>query len=277
MFTYLLTARCHPADPEFFEEFLPIFFSKFTKLSKEYYYSIEKDGTCDRHLHFLSRGENPKDVNAVKVKLNTKLFKGFINRLKDSETKYIDDDTGFINIKAVRADEFDQTLGYILKDVPPRRYTGSLTPQKIKECLNLHYINERNKAKTRDPELDSLKIISGRTMVTKIIDFCKRNGIRYDCPSLYYTMVQHGYFFYNVAVQARARCFRELRVYKVQENTNDKMTLLADLHADLDLPQQTQECEDIYTLLKILKDKGFQDKELLNIAYRNHIMWDHIQ
>lgn len=275
MFTYLLTARCHPADPEFFEEFLPIFFSKFAKA--EYYYSIEKDGTSERHLHFLSRGENPKDVNAVKVKLNSKLFKGFINRLKDSETKYIDDETGFINIKAVRADEFEHTLGYILKDLPKRRHTGDLSSEKIKQCLNLHYINERNKAKTRDPELDSLKIISGRTMVTKILDFCKRNGIRYDCPSLYYTMVQHGYFFYNIAAQVRARCFRELRVYKNQENTNDKMVLLSDLSADQQEQQQTQECEDIYTLLKILKNKEIIDKEILNIAYRNHILWDHIQ
>ena len=105
----------------------------------------------------------------------------------------------------------------------PRNLTGNTNPPVNQVTVSEmdSYVNNRIKDYYNDRKDNSLKIISGRTMVTKILDFCKRNGIRYDCPSLYYTMVQHGYFFYNIAAQVRARCFRELRVYSSRNKKKD--------------------------------------------------------
>lgn len=283
MYSYLLTARCHPADVSYFEEFLPIFFTKFSQ--NEYYWSIEQDGTCDRHLHYLSRGENPKDLEKVVAKFNTKIFQEFKKRLIDTETQWIDkitDDnpgSGFLNIKTVPKEEFGVTIGYLLKEVPARRYTGKLKSDEIENFINLYYINVRNKAKTRDPEIDALKLLSGRTILTKTIDYCKRSNTRYDCPELYYNMVKSGYFFYNISSQIRARCFRELRIFKEQENIEDKSVLLQENSDDKKHIQETQEQEDILSLLKILKTKElnhFEFQTIKNISYQNHIYFDEL-
>lgn len=265
MYSYLLTARCHPADVPYFEEFLPIFFTKFCQ--NEYYWTIEKDGTCDRHLHYLSRGENPKDIERVVNKFNAKIFQEFKNRLKDSDTLWIDKITndnpgqGFLNIKTVPKEEFGLTLGYILKEAPARRYTGKLEPDEIENYINLHYINERNKAKARDPELQSLKILSGRSMVPKVYDYCKRTGTRFDNPELYYLMVQNGYFFGNISSKVRARLFRELRVHTKQElqlnginlQSEDRRILNSEMSDDYEASEDTGQWEDIIKLLKIIK------------------------
>lgn len=282
MYSYLLTVRCHPADIPYFEEFLHIFFTKFCQ--NEYYWAIEKDGTSDRHLHYLSRGENPKDIERVVNKFNAKIFQEFKNRLKDSDTLWIDKITndnpgqGFLNIKTVPKDEFGVTLGYILKEAPARRYTGKLKPDEIENYINLHYINVRNKAKARDPELDSLKIISARTMVTKIIDYCKRTGTRYDCLELYYNMVKAGYFFYNISGQVRARCFRELRIYKEEENLEDKAVILEGNSDDkCGIHTDSEMLDNISSLLKILKTKElnhFEFQTVKNISYINNINID---
>lgn len=292
MYTYLLTIRANPADVPFFEEFLPIFFTKFCQ--NEYYWSIEKDGTCDRHLHYLSRGENPKDIERVVNKFKAQIFQNFKNRLKDSESTWIDKITeenpgqGFLNIKTVPKDDFGVTLGYILKDAPARRYTGNLKSDDIEKYINLHYINVRNKAKTRDPELDSLKILSGRTMVSKVIDYCKRTNTRYDCPELYYNMVQAGHFFYNISNKIRQRAFRELRIYKDQENSDDKAVLLMENNEDYNIDPEQQQHEDIITLLKMVKGTAVHwsnapvdqmsntAKQLKYICYRNNIIYSEL-
>lgn len=223
--TYFLTIRAHVADHKYFEDFILFFLQDF----KPYCYSIEKDGTPDRHLHCLL--QDFKDFSKIQQKFKKQWYTNFKKVLNfHSNSKWIDTKvslsscgTGFINYKSVPIDEVDMTIGYIFKDNASRRDSSAIPEEKLLSCIKLYYTHEKLKAKNTIQECE-YKILSDRTAPAYILDFCKRTDTRLDDPNLCYLMAQSKLMLYNISDRKLTKMLRELRIGEKQERDDDQET-----------------------------------------------------
>lgn len=253
--TYFLTIRAHVADHKYFEDFILFFLQDF----KPYCYSIEKDGSPDRHLHCLL--QDFKDFSKIQQKFKKQWYANFKKVLNfHSNSKWIDTKTsidscgtGFINYKTVPSDEVDMTIGYIFKDNASRRDSSAIPEEKLLSCIKLYYTHEKLKAKNTIQECE-YKILSDRTAPAYILDFCKRTDTRLDNPNLCYLMAQHKLMLYNISDRKLTKMLRELRIGEKQEQPDDNKTQSVLLYAgEIDFNEDETLINDITYLLKFLK------------------------
>lgn len=240
---YFLTARAHVSETQVFEDYLKILLPFITN-RQEYHYSIEKDDTCDRHIHVLL-DDNAKDVNAFMRKLNTKHFKLFWDHLKDKVS--VKEQLTFTKI--IKDDEVKKTIGYIFKDVNSRQGSSKFEDKKyIQECVELYWTVERLIARKKKSNIKDVILMTSKNFYSKVQEFCNTSGIRYDDESLLYSMKQAGYGFINLTRRQKEEGFRELRILYDQEKTEDKLNVRGEMYENTD-HEKEELMEELLTLL----------------------------
>lgn len=254
---YFITFKCHVNDTQLFEEILILLLNKI----KYQYYSIEKDNTCDRHLHIITQDCYSDRSKVIQV-LNSKYFKNAWKALSEANT-IINPEYKKQGLDVRLEEDVKYRIGYIFKENPMRRHTGSLTPKELSEATNYFLIKDKyDKEKDLQKQRENIILLTGRTAYAKIIDYCKRHSIRCNSPELYYRMVKDRYAFSNISFKQIGRIFRELRIMENVEEPEDKQILLSDLHQDNpNIKEYSEEREDIERLINILKDKQLTPEE----------------
>lgn len=254
---YLLTFRCHPNDTQLFEDIHILILNKI----KYDYYSIEKDNTCDRHLHMIT--QDYKDNSKIIQVLNSKYFLNAWKALEENNTG-IDRTYKEKALQVLRIEDIKYYIGYIFKENPQRRSCGTASLEDLKNATDYYLIKSKyDKEKELEKERENIILLTGRTAYAKIIDYCKRHNIGCNSPELYYRMVKDRYAFSNISFKQIGRIFRELRIMNNVEEPEDKQILLSDLHQDNpNIKDYSEEREDIEKLIKILKDKELTPSEM---------------
>lgn len=114
------TFRPHPLDLQKFEDYTTLLLP-FIEGHPHYAYSIEKDGTPDRHLHAIMGSPSYKDLSKFTQAYESKKrgLKGYKEMVtRGCQTSSIHGwDTRLL---PANEDDFQKTLGYIYKDANPR-------------------------------------------------------------------------------------------------------------------------------------------------------------
>lgn len=240
---YFLTARAHVSETQIFEDYLKILLP-FITTHENYHYSIEKDDTCDRHIHVLLE-DKAKDMNAFQRKLDTKNFKVFWEHIKDKLS--VKDQLTFTKI--VKPDEVKETIGYIFKDVNSRQGSSKFTDKAyIQECVELYWTMKRLKEKKKDENYVDVKIVTTKNFYSRVQEFCNKTLTRYDDDHLLYKMKKAGHGFINISRKQKQEGFRELRIIKNQEKIDEEIQVKSEMYEHIDEEKQELE-EDLLTLL----------------------------
>lgn len=238
---YFITARCHVSETQLFEDYLSLLLP-FVIKHQEYHYSIEKDESCDRHIHVVLE-DTAKDMDAFKRKLNTKEFKNFWDYIKD---KLIHKDQ-LTYTAIIKPDDLKKTIGYIFKDVNSRQGSSKFKDQEyIQECVDLYWTMKRLEA--RKTEVDDIKLVTTKNFYAITQDFCNKTTTRYDDPDILYKMKKSGYGFINLSRRQKEEGFRELRIYKNQEYAQDKLNVKGEMYENTD-HEKEELMEQLLTLL----------------------------
>lgn len=141
---YLFTFRPQISEQELFESFLTIFIPELKKLNR-YSYSVEEDGTLQKHIHAVAESK-AKDLSAFKQIFNKKIFKDFKSSLKLKQTN----EKGFDDQK-IRDEDFLKVLGYVNKETQCLRREYNFTNEEILQAVDYYYtskhIDKSQKAK----------------------------------------------------------------------------------------------------------------------------------
>lgn len=141
---YLFTFRPQISEQELFESFLTIFIPELKKLNR-YSYSVEEDGTLQKHIHAVAESK-AKDLSAFKQIFNKKIFKDFKSSLKLKQTN----EKGFDDQK-IRDEDFLKVLGYVNKETQCLRREYNFTNEEILQAVDYYYtskhIDKSNKGK----------------------------------------------------------------------------------------------------------------------------------
>ena len=251
---YFLTARSHVSETQIFEDYLNILMP-FIKKHQEYHYSIEKDNTCDRHIHVLLE-DNAKDMDAFKRKLNTKDFKLFWEFLRGKISHK--DQLTFTEI--IKPDDVKKTVGYIFKDVNSRQGSSKFEDKEyIQECVSLYWTVKRLEA--RKPDIDDIKVVTTKNFYATTQEFCNKTNIRYDDPDILYKMKKAGYGFINLSRRQKEEGFRELRIFKNQELTQDKINVKSEMYENSDREKE-EIMEQLLTLIYATDTLDFNLQQL---------------
>lgn len=169
---YFYTVRTHPAEIGMFEDMLAILLP-FCKKHEEYCYVIEKDGTPDRHLHFLIRATYP-GIDKFKRALSAKKFNVFLSLINNGFTQT---NQYAFNTQLVSLDNEDENvselLGYMYKEEnATRRESNGFAPEFIAEAIHRFWALERTRR--AKPKLVDTKYLKLVTMETHIIHYCEK-------------------------------------------------------------------------------------------------------
>lgn len=245
---YSITSRAHPSEMTIFEDWLTIILP-FIK-EKEYYYSVENDDTCDRHLHVVLE-DNAMDVTNFKKKLETKKFKKF----KDSIKNNITDFEQLTFCKKIKEGEETINIGYIFKETNSRQGSSEfgqtvIAEEFITQCIKEYFTDERIKA--RGNENNDITLITPKNFYSKVQDFCKKNDVNIADHTLYLQMIRNNYGFINISTKQITRGFRELKIMNNKENNTDILSTRQELFDNVNTDSQQAHLEDLYHNLKQL-------------------------
>lgn len=265
---YHITLTPHPSEIQVFEDFL-LFFLPDVKKRKEYYYSVEKDDTSDRHLHCVLLDPSPDTNNFIK-KFNKKIYKEFKDSLSSNCSQTIWD--VFFKVDKITPGEEQIVIGYTHKDrckpddpAPLNRcavYHHDLsdiaTGVYVTDCIKQYYAKERIDARKQCKT--DVTLVTTKNFYAKVNDFVKNNNrgseatpdevgtCQYNDHLLYYNMVKSGYGFINISKQQVSRGFRELRIMNDQEYDHDIYDTRQELFPDSEANAQ-EFCKDLQDLL----------------------------
>lgn len=261
---FFLTFRAHPSEPQVFEDFILIFLKTIQKKSR-YAWSIEWDGTPQRHIHCVLC--DVPDISKVNQLLNTKHYKLFKQSLDDKYTTWNsdDDNKGFQNI--IRIDDSDPEkstiyyLGYTNKHNNSRRDQKDFTQQEITDAVKEYHSIKR--ISHRPEKNNNIKLITNKNIYQNIISFVENpeNDTSYDDRYLKYKTIKSGFGYSQVSDKTEEKVFQELRIMNNQEWKNDKE--ISNLKS---IPQQ--ETVDIYKYEE-LKNRTQNDIEFLMLILQN--------
>lgn len=164
MHIYSLTWRPNISDNIIFEETLPILISSFNRALK-FCYSVEKDGTKDRHLHahLWLKGRSDNFFRTEKKKLYEIINKSNTIMSVAWKCPGVKEDSENHNLK--------YNLGYVQKEGDKRKRYGQsgFTEEYLEECKQYYYDNKVDKPKTSNYRFVDM---TKNNIKTYILDFC---------------------------------------------------------------------------------------------------------
>lgn len=251
---YLFTFRPQISDQHLFEDFLSIFLPILDTLSK-FSYSIEEDGTLNKHIHVLVE-HKAKDNNAWKQLFKRKIFKDFKECLASKMTN----DHGFDD-RMVKEDPEDllKVLGYVNKetDCIRRKYKG-FTNEEVLSGIKFYYASEH---------IDKSKVTNDWTVLTTknahviIEKFVKDNELDWNEFMIEQTikikMIESKYSFINFNKKAQAQLFNELIIANTK-TANDDFHRIAEQHIYelTNDDKESQMLKRIHYLTKLLEESN---------------------
>ena len=262
---YSITSRPHPSEIQIFEDWL-LLILPFIK-EREYYYTVEKDDSCDRHLHVVLE-DNAVDVTNFKKKLETKKFKNFKDSIKNNLTDF----EQLTFCKKIKEGEETINIGYIFKETNSRQGSSEfgqtvIAEEFITQCIKEYFTDERIKARGNEP--DDVTIITSKNFYSKVNDYCKKNNITHADHTLYLKMIRGRYGFINISTKQLTRGFRELKIMNKVEDHEDVLNTRSELFDNSVPNYQMSEFEeisqDLKHILELLKNKkDFELEQKLN-------------
>lgn len=133
---FFMTLRCSPLDTQLFEDITTLILGEYTdKVS----YSIEKDNTPDRHLHLLTTTTH-RDLSHFKQSLKKKKFEPFFKLLKSKNTET---NQHALDIKTIKEEDYNLTLGYIYKETFCERRSTFHSTEEVQKAIEEYYSHKR--------------------------------------------------------------------------------------------------------------------------------------
>lgn len=215
---YLFTFRPQISDQNLFEDFLSIFLPILDTLSK-FSYSIEEDGTLNKHIHVLVE-HKAKDNNAWKQLFKKKIFKDFQACLASKMTNC----HGFDD-RMVKEDPEDllKVLGYVNKetDCIRRKYKG-FTNEEVLSGVKFYYASEHiDKSKVKD----DWTVLTTKNAHVIIEKFVKDNDLDWNEFLIEQTikikMIESKFSFINFSKKNQVQLFNELIIANTKTDDND--------------------------------------------------------
>jgi hypothetical protein len=224
---YIITLKCHQNDQQLFEDYLVLVTNwlsenKNNKNLTRYAWSIEKDGTIDRHLHlfittrkgFLAKEEADK----LRRELTTKSFKSIQINLNQSKTiiKHA------LDIKKISKTP-QKVLGYIHKDNCARTERYNITDQEVLDAIKFYFTTERLD-KTL-PLVSDWKHVTNKNFHAIVEDYIKNKpelSLK-DCDLIKLRMVKDRHTF-QLPAKDQERYFKELRIAHAKATQNDEIS-----------------------------------------------------
>ena len=183
---YLFTFRSQITEQELFENFLSIFIPHL-KQCQDYSYSVEEDGTLQKHIHAIWSSK-AKDMHACKQLFDKKIFKEFKKSLFAKQTT---EPAGFDNQK-IKEDDFLKVLGYVNKETQCTRRGYSFTNEKILESVDYYYTSQHIDKSIKKSDLT---IVTAKNIHILVKDYCEKNNLEPSQPITKLKMQKDGYCF----------------------------------------------------------------------------------
>jgi hypothetical protein len=207
------TFRPQINDQQLFEDFV-ILFLPFVKLHDNSCYSIEEDGTLNKHIHAVITG-NYKDLSKFFQKWNKsnglKDFKGITKKSTNT------DSNGFNNQKIPEdKTEFLHVVGYTFKDADKNTRSWSNIPDHtMTEAIEYYHAHRRIKAKETTNK--DWTLITGKNCYAHIESYIDKQKIQLPDPLLTIRMAQDRYGFVNIQSKQIRQCVAEIHLAKSKE------------------------------------------------------------
>lgn len=211
---YLFTFRPQITEQELFENFLTIFIPEIKKLNK-YSYSVEDDGTLQKHIHCVAESK-AKDLSAFKQIFNKKIFKEFKTTLKAKQTN----EHGFDDQK-IRDEDFLKVLGYVNKETQCLRREYNFTNEEILQAVEYYYTSKHiDKHKHID---NDWTILTTKNAHVIIEDYVRIHNIDYNDflveQDIKMRMIKDKYSFASISKKQIATIFNELIIANTDKVT----------------------------------------------------------
>jgi hypothetical protein len=215
---YLFTFRPQVSDQHLFEDFLSIFLPILDTLSK-YSYSIEEDGTLNKHIHVLVE-HKAKDNNAWKQLFKRKIFKDF----KESLTSKMTNEHGFDD-RMVKEDPEDllKVLGYVNKetDCIRRKYKG-FTNEEVLSGIKFYYASEHiDKSKVKN-DWTVLTTKNAHVIIEKFVEDNEMDWNEFMIEqTIKIKMIESKFSFINFTKEKQSQLFNELIIANTKTAEGD--------------------------------------------------------
>lgn len=269
-----ITFRAHIAEPQVFEDFLPLFLSHISIKFPFHVYSVEEDDSPGRHIHvFIKHCE--KDKQKLKQRIEAKWFKDFTKLTKD---KLTDMKVALVYGRGPDGEDFGFTMtiedkmkcvGYLFKEITRRNRSEGLSQSLITKCCDFYYANRRIKNATDN----DWKILSTKNIHVKIEQFCKEQNIDVETPELQELMVQNKYTFIQLSNKQRKMAFAELlhsqKKYDVKNEQKMRCELEGEEYIDSDGQIEWQEWRDRYRSAEKERKRLWQENQKLREQLEN--------
>lgn len=255
---YILTLRCHPNDTQLFEDYFILIKNWLQTEIKKYSYSIEMDGTLNRHLHLYIHHDF-RDADKVKRRITTKEFKSIQIILKQSKT---------ILATALKVDKVTKTpkkaLGYTQKWNCERREYKGYTDQEILDAVEFYYTSERiEKSEVINNDWTH---VTNKNFHATVEDYAKKNKLPLkDSDLIKIRMVKDKHTF-QLPSKDQERYFKEIRIANCVHSQADEYSCSQEAYAiDKNYDgYMEEEIRDLLKYIKTLKDNNIE----LNIPPR---------
>lgn len=202
---YLFTFRPQISEQELFESFLTIFIPELKKLNR-YSYSVEEDGTLQKHIHAVAESK-AKDLSAFKQIFNKKIFKDFKSSLKLKQTN----EKGFDDQK-IREEDFLKVLGYVNKETQCLRREYNFTNEEILQAVDYYYTT-KHIDKSQKGERD-WTILTTKNAHVIIENYVEQHNIDYNDflveQDIKMRMIKDRYSFASISKKQLVTIFNEL-------------------------------------------------------------------
>lgn len=243
---YLFTFRPQISEQELFESFLTIFIPELKKLNR-YSYSVEEDGTLQKHIHAVAESK-AKDLSAFKQIFNKKIFKDFKSSLKLKQTN----EKGFDDQK-IRDEDFLKVLGYVNKETQCLRREYNFTNEEILQAVEYYYTSKHiDKKKNID---NDWTILTTKNVHVIIENYVKEHNIDYNDflveEQIKMRMIKDKYSFASISKKQIATIFNELIIANTDKDSfhHDEEKIIH--HYDATMVQQPE--FEIARLRELLK------------------------
>lgn len=209
---YFLTLRCSPLDLQLFEDASSLILSEFQK-ARTCSYSFEKDNTPDVHLHLLVKTPS-RDVSHFKQVFLKKRFSSVVKLFKN---KNVETNQYALDVKSIKEDDYQQTLGYIYKETFCQRRFSTHESPYITEAIKIYHSIQR--LEQRNIPLSKKILLSSKNFHSHLENFLSKNP---DESVLHWShlkkqMIISGYSFMDISDKKLRIAINELQI--CQDNT----------------------------------------------------------
>lgn len=152
----LFTFNPHPSDTKEFVQVMQSLLQPILQKMPQYIFVREKKGSPEEHIHLLYTGDNIKDKDKIKQKIENKSIKSFIStQIKTSNTDY-KHAFDYLLIPQSQPDHM-YYVGYVCKETDCIPNTKGFSQEYITKCVEYYHTVKRNQTSKIDNSWKHLK------------------------------------------------------------------------------------------------------------------------